>query len=400
MMAACDCYVSLHRSEGLGLTMAEAMALGKPVVATGWSGNLEFMSDETAYLVRYEMTRLERAHGPYPAGAEWADPDLDHAAELMRGVFDEREAAAAARRTGAEVDRGASRHRSRRRRSSGNASRRSGSVRRSACRGARDRRCPRGRARARVALARLGRELGSRLEPRLRRPARAAGHAAQQSSHTHGVRPSSMGCSSRRPSSRVVLWKSCEAASSRWKSRCSACRRWPRKRRAASSNWMSARRHAGARSTLCAMISRGSISNCTRPPPSAIPSLLRLRDEDGREVIGFEGGASYDPNAVYLGFENVFRSRRGGRRRTPAHLRGRVARARTRPRRRLGPRRAARSTRRGRRDRAGRGQRRGHGRSSAGRKDMTSRSATPSPTSVRFRRQASARSSARSSSSI
>ena len=95
MMAACDCYASLHRSEGLGLTMAEAMALGKPVVATGWSGNLEFMSDETAYLVRYEMTTLERDHGPYPAGAEWAEPDLDHAAELMRGVFDDREAAAA-----------------------------------------------------------------------------------------------------------------------------------------------------------------------------------------------------------------------------------------------------------------------------------------------------------------
>ena len=47
MMAACDCYVSLHRSEGLGLTMAEAMAVGKPVVATAWSGNLDFMSDET-----------------------------------------------------------------------------------------------------------------------------------------------------------------------------------------------------------------------------------------------------------------------------------------------------------------------------------------------------------------
>jgi SAM-dependent methyltransferase len=94
MVAACDCYASLHRSEGLGLTMAEAMALGKPVVATGWSGNLEFMSDDNAYLVRHEMTTLERGHGPYPAGAEWAEPDLDHAAELMRLVFENREAAA------------------------------------------------------------------------------------------------------------------------------------------------------------------------------------------------------------------------------------------------------------------------------------------------------------------
>jgi glycosyltransferase involved in cell wall biosynthesis len=50
MMALCDCYVSLHRAEGFGLTMAEAMALGKPVIATGYSGNLAFMTAENSYL--------------------------------------------------------------------------------------------------------------------------------------------------------------------------------------------------------------------------------------------------------------------------------------------------------------------------------------------------------------
>lgn len=88
LMAACDCYVSLHRSEGLGLTMAEAMAFGKPVIATGYSGNLTFMDERNSYLVRYGMTTVPRNCDPYTPGVEWADPDLDHAAELMRHVYD------------------------------------------------------------------------------------------------------------------------------------------------------------------------------------------------------------------------------------------------------------------------------------------------------------------------
>ncbi len=54
LLAACDCYVSLHRAEGFGLTMAEAMALGKPTIATGYSGNLEFMTPENSYLVGWQ----------------------------------------------------------------------------------------------------------------------------------------------------------------------------------------------------------------------------------------------------------------------------------------------------------------------------------------------------------
>jgi glycosyltransferase involved in cell wall biosynthesis/SAM-dependent methyltransferase len=104
MMAACDCYVSLHRSEGLGLTMAEAMAYGKPVIATGYSGNLMFMTEETSYLVPYRLTPIPDGVDPYPAGVEWAEPDLDSAAELMLRVFEERnEAEERGRRARAHV---------------------------------------------------------------------------------------------------------------------------------------------------------------------------------------------------------------------------------------------------------------------------------------------------------
>ena len=88
LIAACDCYVSLHRSEGFGLTMAEAMAAGKPVIATAYSGNLEFMTADNSHLVDYALTRVGPGVPIYPADGEWAEPDLDHAARLMRAVHD------------------------------------------------------------------------------------------------------------------------------------------------------------------------------------------------------------------------------------------------------------------------------------------------------------------------
>ncbi|MEG4283381.1 glycosyltransferase [Microcoleus sp. A006_D1] len=83
----CDCYVSLHRCEGFGLTMAEAMFYGKPVIATGYSSNTEFMNVGNSFLVKYKLIPIEQDCGPYKAGNVWAQPDVGHAADLMRFVF-------------------------------------------------------------------------------------------------------------------------------------------------------------------------------------------------------------------------------------------------------------------------------------------------------------------------
>jgi glycosyltransferase involved in cell wall biosynthesis/SAM-dependent methyltransferase len=102
MIAGCDCYVSLHRSEGLGLTMAEAMYFGRPVIATAYSGNLDFMTEQNSFLVPHTMAEIGPDADPYPPAGQWAEPDLEHAAELMRRVFENQEGAAARGRRGAE----------------------------------------------------------------------------------------------------------------------------------------------------------------------------------------------------------------------------------------------------------------------------------------------------------
>ena len=94
LTALCDAYVSLHRAEGFGLTMAEAMALGKPTIATAYSGNLEFMTDDNSYLVRWDPAEVPPGADPYPPGSPWAEPDVEHAASLMRRVVDDPEEAA------------------------------------------------------------------------------------------------------------------------------------------------------------------------------------------------------------------------------------------------------------------------------------------------------------------
>jgi glycosyltransferase involved in cell wall biosynthesis len=94
LMAGCDCYVSLHRSEGFGLTMAEAMAIGKPVIGTGYSGNLDFMNAANSYLVEYELGRVGPDCEIYPPEGTWAQPSVEHAAELMRRVVERPEEAA------------------------------------------------------------------------------------------------------------------------------------------------------------------------------------------------------------------------------------------------------------------------------------------------------------------
>jgi glycosyltransferase involved in cell wall biosynthesis len=83
LTAACDAYVSLHRSEGLGLPLIEAMYLGRPVIATGYGGVTDFLDEETGFVVRHDLKALDRPQGPYPVGAVWAEPDVEHAADLM-----------------------------------------------------------------------------------------------------------------------------------------------------------------------------------------------------------------------------------------------------------------------------------------------------------------------------
>lgn len=88
---ACDCYISLHRSEGLGLNIAEAMSVGKPVISTNYSGSLEFTNTDNAYLVDYELVSMEP--GDYYCASSkmhWAEPDIHHATELMRNVYQNR----------------------------------------------------------------------------------------------------------------------------------------------------------------------------------------------------------------------------------------------------------------------------------------------------------------------
>jgi 2-polyprenyl-3-methyl-5-hydroxy-6-metoxy-1,4-benzoquinol methylase/glycosyltransferase involved in cell wall biosynthesis len=91
LLSTCDCYVSLHRSEGFGLPIAEAMSLGKPVIVTAYSGNMDFTTPSNSLLVKNRLVELDRDYGPYKKGSVWADPSLDHAADLMRYAYEHRD---------------------------------------------------------------------------------------------------------------------------------------------------------------------------------------------------------------------------------------------------------------------------------------------------------------------
>jgi len=90
LMKSLDVYVSLHRSEGFGLTCAEAMAMGKPVVASDYSGNVDFMDSGNSLLIPTSVYETKLAHGPYPAGTRWGDPDVEVAADALRSLLDQR----------------------------------------------------------------------------------------------------------------------------------------------------------------------------------------------------------------------------------------------------------------------------------------------------------------------
>ncbi len=95
LIGCTDVYISLHRSEGLGLTMAEAMLMAKPVIGTRYSGNLEFMNDRNSLLVDYDLIELDKEYPPYKKGMSWANPSVTHAAQLMRQLYDNPEQAKA-----------------------------------------------------------------------------------------------------------------------------------------------------------------------------------------------------------------------------------------------------------------------------------------------------------------
>lgn len=95
LQKCCDVYVSLHRAEGFGLGLAECMALRKPVIATGWSGNLEFMTPENSCLVGYDLVEVAPGSYLHTEGQRWAEPRIDEAAAWMRRLFEDRTAAAA-----------------------------------------------------------------------------------------------------------------------------------------------------------------------------------------------------------------------------------------------------------------------------------------------------------------
>ncbi|AYH45333.1 glycosyltransferase [Azoarcus sp. DN11] len=87
--SVCDCLISLHRAEGFGLGPAEMMYLGKPVIATGWSANMEFMTPMNSFPINYELKTLEQAVGVYEPGQLWAEADIEHAASALTRLLDQ-----------------------------------------------------------------------------------------------------------------------------------------------------------------------------------------------------------------------------------------------------------------------------------------------------------------------
>lgn len=102
LQMVCDAYVSLHRAEGFGMTIAEAMLLGKPTIATNYSGNTDFCLPDTCCLVDYRLIPIEPGDYRFSEGQKWADADIDCAAKHMRNLVADSQLAARIGRAGAQ----------------------------------------------------------------------------------------------------------------------------------------------------------------------------------------------------------------------------------------------------------------------------------------------------------
>lgn len=91
LIYSCDAFASLHRSEGFGLALAEAMLAGKPVIATNYGGNTDFMNTSNSLLVDYTLTPLDQTYGPYKKGSIWAEPSISGAATYMQHLYHQRD---------------------------------------------------------------------------------------------------------------------------------------------------------------------------------------------------------------------------------------------------------------------------------------------------------------------
>jgi glycosyltransferase involved in cell wall biosynthesis len=103
LVVASDCCVSPHRSEGFGLTVAEALFFGKPVVATDFGGTTDFLTPETGYPVAYKLIEIERDIGPYKRGNIWADPLPEALCDAMKAVFRDKGTALSKAQAGARL---------------------------------------------------------------------------------------------------------------------------------------------------------------------------------------------------------------------------------------------------------------------------------------------------------
>lgn len=90
---ACDCFVSLHRAEGFGLNIAESMAGAKPVIATAYSGNMDFMTPRNSFPLPYTLVPVHNGSYPHACGQEWAQVNHEAAVETLRFVVAQPDAA-------------------------------------------------------------------------------------------------------------------------------------------------------------------------------------------------------------------------------------------------------------------------------------------------------------------